>query len=80
LGQLRLIGLCEIVRRRWRFGLFLVVLGDYLDGPAGQRVATPGDLLTIVPVNLQRNGIGPNNSPLDAIVRAANAATDLERL
>jgi hypothetical protein len=49
-----------------------------LDGPIGQRVAAPGDLLAIVPLNLHRDIVGPGDASLDPVVSAAHPAADLQ--
>jgi hypothetical protein len=58
----------------------VVVAGQNRDRPVGQRIASPRDLLAVVPHDLHRDAVGPDDVTLDVIVNTTHAAADLERL
>src|SRR5262249_1312657 len=51
---------------------------EELDRSVGQRVATPGDFFAVLPLDLHRYGVSPDDASLDAVVGAAYAAADLQ--
>src|SRR5207248_3208535 len=51
-----------------------------LEWPVGEAVTSPGDLLAVVPADLDRSSIGPDEAALDAIVGAAHPAAHLQGL
>ncbi len=65
---------------RWRCGHVLFARVEDLDRPGSQRIAFPGDLLAVIPLDFDVGATGPGNAALDAIVDAAHAIADLQRL